>query len=113
MSTTTQPRTKVLEVVASSKMTKKSIEDKIGRPLANPINSKQEGETFTVTLTGDIQISEFNGRKSAHLLTVEGYRVAVPANFDKSTHKAKAQFNCVCMVAELDERKIKYTAFAA
>lgn len=113
MSTTAQPRTKMLEVLDASKETKKSIETKIGRSLANPINSKQEGETFQATLTGEIQISEYNGRKSAHLLTVEGYRVAVPANFDKTIHKAKSQHNFVCMVAELDDRKIKFTAFAS
>ena len=113
MSTTAQPRTKMLEVLDASKETKKSIETKIGRSLANPINAKQEGETFMATLTGEIQISEFNGRKSAHLLTVEGYRVAVPANFDKTIHKAKSQHNFVCMVAELDGRKIKFTAFAS
>lgn len=113
MSTTTQPRTKMLETLDSSKETKKSIEQKIGRPLSNPINSKQEGETFIGTLTGEIQISEYNGRKSAHLLTIEGYRVSVPANFDKTIHKAKSQHNFVCMIAELDGRKIKYTAFAA
>ena len=113
MSTTAQPRTKMLEVLDASKETKKSIETKIGRSLANPINAKQEGETFMATLTGEIQLSEYNGRKSAHLLTVEGYRVAVPANFDKTIHKAKSQHNFVCMVAELDGRKIKFTAFAA
>ena len=110
---TAQPRTKLLEVLDSSKETKKSIETKIGRSLANPINAKQEGETFQATLTGEIQLSEYNGRKSAHLLTVEGYRVAVPANFDKTIHKAKSQHNFVCMVAELDGRKIKFTSFAA
>lgn len=110
---TAQPRTKMLEVLDASKETKKSIETKIGRSLANPINAKAEGETFQATLTGEIQISEYNGRKSAHLLTVEGYRVAVPANFDKTIHKAKSQHNFVCMVAELDGRKIKFTAFAA
>ena len=113
MSTQAAPRTKLLEVLDSSKETKKSIETKIGRSLANPINAKQEGETFQATLTGEIQISEYNGRKSAHLLTVEGYRVAVPANFDKTIHKAKSQHNFVCMVAELDDRKIKFTAFAS
>ena len=113
MSTTAQPRTKMLEVLDASKETKKSIETKIGRSLANPINAKQEGETFQATLTGEIQLSEYSGRKSAHLLTVEGYRVAVPANFDKTIHKAKSQHNFVCMVAELDGRKIKFTAFAA
>ena len=113
MSTTAQPRTKMLEVLDASKETKKSIETKIGRSLANPINAKQEGETFMATLTGEIQLSEYNGRKSAHLLTVEGYRVAVPANFDKTVHKAKSQHNFVCMVAELDGRKIKFTSFAA
>ena len=113
MSTTAQPRTKMLEVLDASKETKKSIETKIGRSLANPINAKQEGETFQATLTGEIQISEYKGKKSAHLLTVEGYRVAVPANFDKTIHKAKSQHNFVCMVAEVDERKIKFTSFAA
>lgn len=106
-------KTKMLEVLDASKETKKSIETKIGRSLANPINAKQEGETFQATLTGEIQLSEYNGRKSAHLLTVEGYRVAVPANFDKTIHKAKSQHNFVCMVAELNERKIKFTAFAS
>lgn len=111
-------KTKVLETVDSSKMTKKVIEEKIGRSLANPVNSKQEGEKFTVTLTGEIQISQYGDRKSAHLLTSEGYRVSVPANFDKATHKAKAQFECVCLVAKVnegtpEERSVKYTAFAS
>lgn len=101
-----------------AKEDKKSIEKKIGRSLANPINAKSEGDTFTATLTGEIQLSEYNGRKSAHLLTVEGYRVAVPANFDKTVHKAKSQHQLVCMVLKKDPdagimRDIKYTAFAS
>ena len=111
-------KTKLIETVDAAKMTKKTIEEKIGRNLANPINSKQEGEQFLATLTGEIQITQYGDRKSAHLLTVEGYRVSVPANFDKAVHKAKAQFNCVCMIANITneqtgkESNIKYTAFA-
>jgi len=106
-------KTQVLETLKATNQTKQTIETKIGRSLANPINSKEEGQKFTATLTGDIQISQFGERKSAHLLTKEGYRVSVPANFDKAVHKANAQFECVCMVAEIDGRKIKYTGFAA
>jgi len=110
-------KTKMLEVVKASNSTKESIEKKIERSLANPINSKAEGDTFNATLTGDIQISQFGDRKSAHLLTKEGYRISVPANFDKNTHKANAVVNCVCMVAEMGEgeakRKIKYTSIVA
>ena len=96
--------------------TKAAIELKIGRPLSNPINTKKEGEDFEATLTGEIAITAFGKRKSAHLLTVEGYKIPVPANFDKAIHKKGETFKCVCLIADVEDedgkpRKVRYCGF--
>lgn len=89
---------------------------KIERPLGSPINGKQSGDTFEVHLTGEIQISEYNGKKSAHFLTKEGYKLAVNASFNPQTHKEGAQFTAVCREVEVERdgkpAMIKFAAFA-
>ena len=112
-----QTKTKLLDKMLVKDCTKDSIEKKLGRALSNPINAKKEGENFTVTLTGEIQFSQYGDRKSAHLLTKEGFKISVPSNFDKTIHKANETFECVCMVAEVKDengkdRAVKYSAFA-
>lgn len=117
MAVLTQQRTKVIETfkVDPKKTTKKAVEDKLGRALGSPINGKQVGEQFEVTLTGEIQISEFGGRKSAHFLTKEGYKIAVNAAFDPTVHSEGKQFTAVCREVELERdgqmTKIKFSAF--
>ena len=113
---TIQPQTKVLETVKVDKnLTTKALEAKIGRALGSPINGKAVGEKFTVTLTGQIQISDFGGRKSAHFLTKEGYKIAVNAGYDPAKHKEGSEFTCECrsMSVERDGKpaEIKFTAF--
>jgi hypothetical protein len=112
-----QEFTKILETFkVSNTTTKKVLEEKLGRTLASPIHGKNEGEEFRATLTGEIVLSEYQGKKSLHLLTVEGYKVTVPANFDKAVHKEGAKFDFICKVltTERDGKEIliKYVAFA-
>ncbi len=109
-------QTKVLSTEKTSTMTAKKLAEKIGRALGSPINGKNVGEKFNVTLTGEIQISEFGGRKSAHFLTKEGYKLAVNASFDPAKHKADAVFEAVCREVAVSRDgetvNIKFSAFA-
>lgn len=113
MATATQTRSKLIESlnIKTNKVTPKTLIDKIG-VLGSPINGKEEGEQFTVTLTGNIDITEFNGTKSAHYTTKEGYRIKVNASFDPAIHKEGEKFDCVCMIFPADDgRKVKYVMF--
>ena len=86
-----QNRTKVIEQMElKSTTTAKDIVAKIGGPLGSPINSKAVGDIFDVTLTGKIEIREFNGVKSAHYLLEKGFSIRVNASFDPKVHKAGA-----------------------
>lgn len=110
---TTQIRTKVLETVATKSLTAKKLVEKIGAPLGSPINGKNEGDSFTATLTGNIEIRDFQGTKGAYFTTKEGYSIRVNASFDPATHKEGASMNCICRVFDApDGRKVKFTAFA-
>lgn len=118
MATKVQPQTVQIETLVIGKDKAKNANDLakvLGRPLGSPINGKDVGETFTATLTGSIQISEYAGRKSAHFVTKEGYKVAVNASFDPAKHKADAIFTCICreIAVQRDgqEIKIKFAAF--
>jgi hypothetical protein len=104
--------TKVLETVkVDAKLTTKVLIDKIGRALGSPINGKQVDEEFDVTLTGNIEIREFNGQKSAYYTTKEGYSIRVNASFDPAIHKADKVMKCVCREMITEDRKIKFCAF--
>jgi len=113
MATITQPQTKVLQIVKVGKEVKtgKDIEKITGRPLGSPINGKEVGETFTVTLTGNIEIREFQGQKGAYFTTKEGYSIRVNASFDPSVHKEGTVMNCICRELKTDDRTIKFAAF--
>jgi hypothetical protein len=107
------PQTKVIETLTvTNKMTSKSLEDKIGRPLGSPINGKAVGEEFTVTLTGKIEIREFQGQKGAYFTSKEGYSIRVNASFDPNVHKEGAAMTCVCRELILEGRPpVKFAAF--
>jgi len=113
MATIQQPRTKVLETVETKAF--KNVEEfsaKTGIRPGSPINGKNVGDTFTVTLTGKIEIREFQGQKGAYYTTKEGYSIRVNASFDPEIHKEGAKMNCVCreFIRE-GAAPIKYTAF--
>ena len=110
-----QPRTKVVETLDNTKgkVTAKMLEDKTGRPLGSPINGYDEGQTFKVTLTGKIEIREFNGQKGAYFTTKQGFGIRVNASFDPAIHKEGAELDCICRVFEnADGRKTKFASFA-
>ena len=115
MSVTKQPQTKVLSTVSVGKDIKKSddLVKLIGRALGSPINGRQVGEEFDVTLTGNIEIREFNGQKGAYFTTKEGYSIRVNASFNPATDKADAVKRAVCLEIETETGKRKYCAFAA
>lgn len=111
--TQTQPQTRVLETVNAKGLKSSELEKKIGRPLGSPINGKEVGDTFSATLTGKIEIREFNGQKGAYFTTKEGYSIRVNASFDPAVHKEGAVMNCICRELVTDDRKVKFCAFAA
>lgn len=109
--------TKVEKVLEASKTTQAGLIKEIGRSLGSPINGKQVGEKFTVTLTGKIEIRSYGKDKGAYFTTKEGFSIRVNASFDPSVHKADATFEAVCMeIKENKEQGIlrdtKYCAFA-
>ena len=107
----TQPQTKVLDTVKAKGLTAKALEAKIGRPLGSPINGKEVGATFDATLTGNIEIREFQGNKGAYFTTKEGYSIRVNASFDPSVHKEGAVMKCICRELVTNERNVKFCAF--
>lgn len=113
----TQPQTKVLHTLTVGKDVKKGsdIETKVGGGfrLGSPINGKNVGETFQATLTGKIEIREFQGVKGAYYTTKEGYSIRVNASFDPLKHKEGAVMDCICreFVQPDGGRTIKFTAF--
>ena len=113
----TQSRMKTIDTIkVDNKLTAKVLSDKYlgGRPLGSPINSKNVGEEFDVTLTGEIQIREFEGQKSAYFLTKEGFSVRVNASFDPSVHKANATMRAICREFPRENgQTVKFCAFAA
>ena len=107
----TQPQTKVVDTIKSKGLTSKALETKIGRPLGSPINGKEVGSIFEVTLTGNIEIREFQGTKGAYFTTKEGYSIKVNASFDPSVHKEGATMKCICRELPLLDRNVKYCTF--
>ena len=91
-------QTKVIETleIKGVKQTAAELVAKIDRPLGNAINGKQVGDEFKVTLTGAIEIREFNGVKGAYFKTKEGFSISVNASYDPSTHKADKVFSAIC-----------------
>jgi len=110
-------QTKVLESLDSKKLTSKIITDKIGKSLGSPVNGKEVGSTFMVTLTGKVEIREFQNNKGAYYTTKEGFSVKVNASFDPLFHCEGAEIKCVCRLLEANPeqgilRDIKYATFA-
>lgn len=103
MATQTQSQTKVLESLDTAKITAAELVKKTGRPLGSPINSRTEGETFEVTLSGKIEIREFQGVKGAYYLTKEGYSIKVNAAFDPAIHKEGSKQNAICRVFKSED----------
>jgi len=119
MSTQNQPQTQLVDTLTiggtGAKAVKKAedIVKVLGRPLGSPINGKNVGDTFKATLTGKIEIREFQGQKGAYFTTKEGYSIRVNASFDPSIHKEGAVMNCVCRELVTADRNVKFCAFAA
>jgi hypothetical protein len=113
MATQTQPRTAIVETLTVNKdLTIKKLTDKLGRPLGSPINGYNVDEKFTVTLTGKIEIREFQGVKGAYFTTKEGISVKVNASFDPAIHKEGAKLDCVCREFPRENgTPIKFAAF--
>lgn len=107
------PQTKIVEVLKTSTFkTVKALSDKIGRALGSPINGKNVGEKFQITLTGDIEIREFQGQKSAYFKTKEGYNIKVNASFSPDLHKEGAIFTCICReFTNAEGTTMKFPAF--
>lgn len=108
---TAQPRTQVVKTVETKGLTSKKLETEIGRPLGSPINSMEVGQERKVTLTGKIEIREFNGQKGAYFLTKEGVSIRVNASFDANVHKEGTVHTIVCRLFEQDGRQVKFAAF--
>lgn len=110
--TTQQPQTKVLESLETSKITASELVKKTGRPLGSPINSRTEGEQFEVTLSGKIEIREFQGVKGAYYMTKEGYSIKVNAAFDPAVHKEGSKHPAICRVFKNEDtgRETKFCA---
>jgi hypothetical protein len=110
-----QPQTKVLKslVIGKDIKTADSLVKEIGRPLGSPINGYKLDDVFTVTLTGKIEIREFNGVKGAYFTTKQGISIRVNASFDPSIHKEGAEMKCVCREFPRENgQPVKFAAFA-
>lgn len=112
----TQAQTIVKNTVKIDKtLTAKVLSEKHlnGRALGSPINGKKEGEEFQATLTGVIEIRDFNKVLGAYYLTKEGYSIKVNASFDPAKHKEGAEFACICRTfTREDGGIIKFCTFA-
>lgn len=112
---TQQAQTIVKESVKiDNKLTPKVLSDKYlkGKALGSPINGKKEGEEFEVTLTGVIEIREFDKVLGAYYLTEEGFSIKVNASFNPAKHKADAKFICICRVfPRADGGQVKFCTF--
>lgn len=113
---TIQPQTKLVETLVTKNTTAEKLVKAIGRQLGSPINGKNVGETFTATLTGKIEIRDFNGQKGAYFTTKEGFSIRVNASFNPDLHKEGAVMNCICRELKKDPdagilRDVKYTSF--
>lgn len=108
----TQPQTKVIETIPVKGLTADKLVKTLGRPLGSPINGKEVGQTFPATLTGKIEIREFNGAKGAYFTTKEGYSIRVNASFNPSLHVEGKVMNCICRSMPREGGgEVKFTAF--
>jgi hypothetical protein len=109
----TQPRTKVLETVDTKDF--KTVEEftaKTGIRPGSPINGKNVGDIFGVTLTGKIEIREFQGQKGAYYTTKEGYSIRVNAAFNPTIHHEGAKLQAICREFPREgQAPIKFCAF--
>jgi hypothetical protein len=113
-STTPQMRTEVKQTVKIGKDVKaaKDIEKLTGRPLGSPINSMEPGQERKVTLTGNIEIREYNGIKGAYFTTKEGISIKVNASFNAETHKEGTIHTIVCREFPREDKTVsKYASF--
>jgi len=110
---TQTPQTKTLKTlhVGKDKLTAKKLQDETGRPLGSPINGKEVGDKFNITLTGNVEIREFNGQKGAYFTSKEGISVRVNASFDPAVHKEGAVMECICRELVTADRSVKFAAF--
>lgn len=108
-----QPRTKIIDTVETKSFKDVTeFSEKTGIRPGSPINGKNVGDQFTITLTGKIEIREFQGQKGAYFTSKEGYSVRVNASFDPAIHKEGAKMPCVCREFVRDgQQPIKFTAF--
>lgn len=112
MATVTAPQTRVVETVKVATFKKaEELAKKLGRALGSPINGKEVGQQFPVTLTGNIEIREFNGQKGAYFTTKEGYSIRVNASFDPAKHKEGTTHTAICRELVTENRSIKFCAF--
>lgn len=114
MATVQQPQTKIEATlnIKKDKVTKEMLIQKVGN-LGSPINGKQIGDEFEVTLNGEIQIRSYGKQLGAYHLTKEGYSIRVNAAFDDKTFAEGTKHNCICLewVNETAGTKGKYCAF--
>ena len=120
--TTTQARTKVVKTLDVSKTTKDSLLKEVGGRLGNPINGKQVGDGFKITLTGKIEIRDYEGTKGAYLTSKEGFSVKVNAGYDQSLFTEGKVLDVICAEAEVKDnsegaapdakRMVKYCTYA-
>lgn len=110
-------RTVVKETLTIGKTGKDGVKDakelttKLGVPLGSPINGKNVGDQFKATLTGKIEIREFNNIKGAYFTTKEGYSIKVNASFNPAIHKEGAEMTCICRELVTADRNVKFCAF--
>lgn len=93
MAKVTAPQTKVVETLKN--FPSKDVLSKKAR-LGSPIAGKTVGETFNVVLTGEIEIREFEGNKSAYFLTKQGISIKVNASYDPTNLKAGQELQAIC-----------------
>ena len=109
------PQTKVLKSLTIGKdiKTAANLVTELGRPLGSPINGYDVGSTFTVTLTGKVEIREFNNVKGAYFTTKQGISIRVNASFDPNVHKEGAEMKCICREFPRENgAAVKFAAFA-
>lgn len=105
--------TKVVETLETKNYKDvEELQSKTNMRFGSPINGKNVGDMFNVTLTGKIEIREFQGQKGAYYTTKEGYSIRVNASFDPSVHKEGAKLTAICREFPREgQAPIKFCAF--
>jgi len=108
----TQTKIEATLNIKKDKVTKETLIAKVGN-LGSPINGKQIGDEFEVTLNGDIQIRSYGKQLGAYHMTKEGYSIRVNAAFNEKDYAEGTKHNCICLewVNEAAGTKGKYCAF--